>query len=129
MPKTILVAEDEKDLSSVLSARFKDEGYRVLVAGDGEVAISMALEENPDLILLDIIMPKIDGASVLKRLRQEEVTKQTPIILLSNLSSGEKVDQAKDQDVTDYLIKTDWSIDDIVDRVKRALSTAPKAQV
>lgn len=118
--KKILIVEDDSVLSWVLIKKFKKEGFSVLLAKNGEEGLDVALKEHPDLILLDIIMPKMDGITVLKRLRVHQWGSSVPIILLTNLSSV-AVDQDVQDDVCEYLVKADWDIGEVVKKVKTEL--------
>ncbi|MFA6105227.1 MAG: response regulator [Patescibacteria group bacterium] len=122
MKKKLLIVEDERTLLKVLKERFSKEGYEVSTAGDGAVALEMALTDHPDLILLDIVMPIMDGMTVLKKLRGNEWGKDVPVVLLTNLNIADKVADALDRGVYDYLVKSDWSLEDIVTKVNERLS-------
>jgi len=116
------IVEDDRPLLSVLSERFTNEGYKVLSAITGEEGLDLALKHRPDLILLDIVMPKMDGLTMLKKLREDSWGKTANVILLTNLSADEKITKAVTElEPSYYLIKTDWKMDDIVERVKSAL--------
>lgn len=119
--KTILIVEDEKPLQQVLGAKLSHDGFSILQAADGEMGLSTALEKHPDLILLDIVMPKMDGITMLKKLRQDDWGKTVPILVLTNLSDEEKITQSISNNVFDYLIKTNWRLEDVVQKVKETL--------
>lgn len=119
--KRILIIEDNKDLILLLSEVFKKEGMDVSVAVDGEKGLILSLEEKPDMILLDIILPKMDGITMLKKLREDKEGKNIPVIVLSNLSSAEDLSEAMEIGVYDYLVKKDWELEDIVAKVKKTL--------
>ncbi|MFO0702771.1 MAG: response regulator [Candidatus Andersenbacteria bacterium] len=118
--KTILIAEDEPALSRVLSERVRGLGYKVLVARDGEQAIEQCRTGKPDLVLLDIIMPKKSGFDVLEALRAQ-LKSHVPVIVLSNLNRPTDIETAKNFEVTKYLTKSDVSLRDIVADVRRTL--------
>jgi len=86
---------------------------------DGEEGLFSALNARPDLILLDILLPKIDGLTLLKTLRKDEWGKNVPVIILSNLSEPSNVAAAIDADVHEYLVKTDWKIADVIKRIRK----------
>jgi len=119
--KKILIVEDETPLRGALVSKFTRENFTVLEAKDGMEGLEVAKKDHPDLILLDIIMPKIDGLSMLHILREDEWGKSVPVILLTNLSDAEKVSQATKEGVYDYLVKSDWHIDDVVKKVREKL--------
>ncbi|MCK5356972.1 MAG: response regulator, partial [Elusimicrobiales bacterium] len=99
----------------------EDAGYEVLTASDGQSGLDAAIAKKPDLILLDIMMPKMDGMTMLKKLRQHPNGKRVPIIILTNLSSEEKLIEANKEGVTDYFIKSDWEIEELPDLVANKL--------
>lgn len=118
----IEVVEDDRPLLSVLSERFNAEGFKVITAITGEEGFDLAIKNKPDLILLDIVMPKMDGLSMLKKLRDDPWGKKARVILLTNLSADEKITKAVTElEPECYLVKTDWKMDDIVERVKSSL--------
>ena len=121
--KTILIAEDEAAMLSALSKKFTSEGFDVLEAKDGEEAYEKALDKKPDLVMLDIIMPKIEGIEVMKKIRGvRQWGGEVPIIMLTNLSDADSVSEAAKFRVYDFLVKTDWKLDDIVNLVKVKLN-------
>jgi DNA-binding response OmpR family regulator len=121
--KLLLVVEDEISLAQALEKKFSSENFEVLIAKDGEEGLAVALEMHPEIILLDIIMPKVDGITVLKKLREDSWGSTVPVIMLTNLSDAEKVAEATESGVYDYLVKSDWKIEDIVKKVNEKLST------
>lgn len=110
----ILVVEDEEAISDVLSERLKNEGFAVVVASDGEQGLAMAESEKPDLILLDILMPKKGGLSMLQELRASEYGKNIPVMMLTNLSDTEDVNKALEAGAFGYMVKADWKIAEVV---------------
>jgi DNA-binding response OmpR family regulator len=122
----ILIVEivgDDRPLLSVLTERFTNEGYKVISAITGDEGLDLALKNKPDLILLDIVMPKMDGLTMLEKLRKDPWGKTANVILLTNLSADEKITKAVTElEPLYYLIKTDWKMDDIVERVKSVLN-------
>lgn len=117
----ILIVEDEEDLRQLIKTKLTSEGFDVLEAENGKVGLEMALSHRPDIILLDIIMPVMDGLSMLRELRQNEHEKKVPVIILSNLNEAEKIDEGLEENVYDYLVKSDWEPDDIVDLIRKKL--------
>ncbi len=120
--KKILIVDDEALVVKVITAKLKREGFLVDAAYDGEDALQKVAKEKPDLILLDIIMPKLDGISVLKRLKKQDSTKNIPIIILTNLYDDKKVADVLQAGNTEYLIKVEHPVKDIIRRVKEKLS-------
>ena len=117
----ILLIEDEEMLANMYETKFKNEGYNIRKALDGETGLKMAREEKPDLILLDIIMPKLDGFSVLKKLKEDPKTKSVPIVLLTNLGQDEDVKKGQALGAEGYLVKANLTPAQVVDKVKQYL--------
>ncbi len=118
--KKILIVEDDKSFLWILRQSFEAEGFSVIFASDGESGLDMAEKEKPDLILADILLPKIDGITMAKKIREKDPKQQ--IIFLTNLKDiehiGEAVEIGKE---ADYIIKSDMHIDQIIDVVKKRL--------
>lgn len=123
-PKKILIVEDEIPLREALVDKLTREGFDALEAKNGEEGLQAALKEKPDLILLDIIMPVMDGMTMMKKLREDEWGKKVPIILLTNLSATEEriVKGIVENEPAYYLVKSDWKIGDVVKKVKERLA-------
>lgn len=121
--KTILVIEDERAMLQVLVDRFTDEGFSILEAKNGEEGLECAFKKHPDLILLDIILPKMDGITMLKKLRVDNWGKDVPVIILTNLNHMGTIVEALENGVYDFLVKTDWKLEDVVERVKERLGS------
>lgn len=120
--KKILIIEDDNSIASALVLKISGAGYQVTVAEDGEQGLQKALSEKPDMILLDIILPKMDGMTLLENLRQDEWGKTVPVIILSNLGTGDELTRSKKNGVKEFLIKTDWTLDDVVQKIRENLS-------
>ena len=116
--KKILFIEDEDTLQKALGGFLKDAGYEVVNALDGEIGLELALSENPDLILLDIVLPKINGFEVLKELKQKEETKDIPVIVLTNMENIEDIDKIIQLGATTYMIKTEYKLEEVIEKVK-----------
>ena len=121
--KTILIVEDEPSVINSLTDKLSIAGYSTITAENGEIALVKALDEKPDLILLDLILPKVDGLTFLKKLRENPWGKYAKVIILTNLSDSEKIEEAQSRNVFDYLIKTAWSLDDVLNKVNEYLSS------
>ena len=124
MPKKknrVLLVEDEKMLADMYATKFTMDGYDTNTAYDGEAGFAKAKELLPDIILLDIIMPKIDGFGVLKMLREDESTKKIPVILLTNLGQDEDIKKGKQLGAADYFIKANHTPAEIVGKVRGIL--------
>ncbi len=101
----ILIADDDRIAVRIVSERLKSRGYDVVSAADGDQAIQKALEAKPDLILLDVLMPNLDGYATLERLRQIEETKRIPVIMLTAKSHAKDVVKATSVGAVDYVVK------------------------
>jgi len=119
--KKILIIEDEETLQKALSQYLEEENFEVFSAMDGEKGLEMVKKEKPDLILLDIILPKKDGFQVLEEIKQNEVTKNIPVILLTNLESIDDIQKAFDKGATTYLVKSEYKLEDIVKKINETL--------
>jgi DNA-binding response OmpR family regulator len=119
--KIILIIEDEAPLRKALYDKLEFEGFSALEAKDGEEGLKVALENHPDLILLDIIMPKMDGFILLDKLRQDPWGKDAPVIILTNLNDSNYVLKSFRNDVYEYVVKTDIKIDNLVSKIKEKL--------
>ncbi len=121
--KNILVVEDEISVLNALADKLEREDFKVFKAKNGEEGLKSALENRPDMILLDLMMPKMDGIEMMRRLREENVYgRKVPIIILTNLSADDKITWAVAKDEPAYyLIKSDWKIEDVVDKVRDTL--------
>ena len=120
----ILIVEDEVSMLNALRDKFTREDFAVFEAKNGERGLEIALREHPDLILLDIAMPVMDGMTMMKKLRQEnDWGKKVPIILLTNLNEDDKINiRITEDEPAYYLVKSDWKIDDVVKKVRERLS-------
>lgn len=117
----IEIVEDEEQILKILSEKFAREGFETVEAADGEDGLKQALGHKPDLILLDLLMPRMDGIAMLNKLREDAWGKDVPVIILTNLNDREKIAAATENKAFDYLIKADWRLDDIVRKVKQRL--------
>jgi len=118
---TILVIEDEPTLQKTLQEILTQEGFIVLSASDGELGLELALKHKPDLILLDLILPKKDGFEVLKELKADEITREIPIVILTNLEGSIDVQRALELGATTYLVKANYELEDVIEKVKGAI--------
>lgn len=124
MPKTtnhrkkVLIVEDETVLLEIFADKFISEKFDVSQSTTAEEGIVLALKNKPDLILLDIILPKMDGLTMLKMLREDSWGKTVPVIILSNVTDQEKISEAMKLGVYDYIIKTNLILNDLVKQVK-----------
>lgn len=119
--KKILLVEDDDTLASVYQTRLQAEGFQIRRVPNGEEALAVAIEYKPDIILLDIMMPKVSGFDVLDILRNTPETVNTKIIMMTALSQESDRKRAEDMGVDDYLVKSQVVIADVVDRIKSHL--------
>src|SRR5882762_7781224 len=112
--KKILIVEDEAPLLKVLTDRFTQEGFVVSQAKDGAEGYKKALESDPDIILLDILLPLVSGLDVLEKIKQNPKGKNIPIIILTNLNDAVTINSAMKKGVFDYFVKSDWNLEDLV---------------
>jgi len=119
--KKILFIEDEPTLQKTLGRALEQEGFEILSALDGEIGITKAKESKPDLILLDLILPKMDGFEVLKRLKENEETKDIPVIILTNLENPEDIEKVLSLGATTYLVKANYDLEEVIDKIEDML--------
>jgi DNA-binding response OmpR family regulator len=117
----VLLVEDDKMIIDMYTLKFTQEGYDVTQAENGKDGLELAKKNNPDIILLDIILPQMDGFTVLKELRANESTKKTPVVLLTNLGQDGDVKKGLELGANDYLIKANFTPSQVVDKVKSVL--------
>jgi DNA-binding response OmpR family regulator len=117
----LLIIEDDAVLRKALSEYLESEGFEVITAEDGEVGESLATTEKPDLILLDIVLPKKDGYQVLREVKANPETTHIPIVLLTNLGSVDDVEKALELGATTYLVKSDYRLEEITEKIKEIL--------
>lgn len=118
----VVIVEDEKMLADMYTTKFTMEGFEASKANDGMAGLALAKEVKPDIILLDVIMPKLDGFGVLKELRQDATLKKTPVILLTNLGQDEDIKKGKQLGATDYFVKANHTPAEVVTKVKSVLA-------
>ncbi len=119
--KIVVLIEDEEMLSNMYETKFIKEGFNIKKALDGETGFKLVQEENPDLILLDIIMPKLDGFSVLRKLKEDPKTKNVPVVLLTNLGQDEDIKKGTKLGAVGYLVKANLTPAQVVEKVKEYL--------
>lgn len=123
--KTILIVEDEAVLREAMKEKLTNSGFDTHTAEDGEEGLKIALEKHPDLILLDILLPKMDGMTMLKKLREEnDWGRNARVILLTNVDNPDMVAEGLKigfDESYDYLVKTNWTLDEVVKKVKNKL--------
>ena len=118
----ILIIEDDEFLSGMYITKFTKEGFKVIFSEDGEDGIKKAKQEKPDLILLDILLPSMNGFDVLKRLKEDGSTAIIPVIILTNLSQDSDIKKGYELGAVDYLVKVYNIPSEVVDKVKKRIS-------
>jgi len=121
MEKTILIVEDDKFLRELIGQKLIKEGYKTTEAIDGEDGMKKIKEEKPDLVLLDLILPGIDGFEVLSRIKDDPAFSKIPVIILSNLGQKDDVEKGLKLGAVDYLIKAHFTPGEIIDKIKKAI--------
>jgi DNA-binding response OmpR family regulator len=117
----ILIIEDDRFLRELIAKKLKNEGYEVAEAIDGEEGLKRIKEEKPDLVLLDLILPGIDGFEVLAKAKEDPNIAQIPVIILSNLGQREEVERGLKLGAIDYLIKAHFTPGEIIEKIKNIL--------
>lgn len=123
MAQKILIVEDEEVLLEVLKKKLENEGYDVLIAKDGEEGLKKFREEGPDLVLLDIIMPRMGGFEVMREIVKDPDLAKIPIIIISNSGQPIEIEEATKLGAVDYLIKAEFSPEDVVKKIRQNLAT------
>lgn len=117
----ILLVEDDVFLGNIYKTKFTMEGFNISLAENGEQGLKEALKKKPDLILLDILLPKMDGFTVLNKLKADDTVKNIPVILLTNLGQKDDVEKGLDMGAVDYLIKAHFKPSEVVEKVRQVL--------
>jgi len=121
MAKKILIIEDDKFLRELIFRKLINEGYDVKEAVDGEDGLKIAEKEKPDLILLDLILPEMDGFEVLAKIKEKPALSQIPVIILSNLGQREDIEKGLSMGAVDYLIKAHFTPAEIVEKIRNVI--------
>ncbi|MBU2109353.1 response regulator [Patescibacteria group bacterium] len=116
--KTILIIEDDTFFQNLISKKLVNEGFEVLVASDSRQALSILEEKKPNLIVLDLILPVLDGFGILSIIKKDEKTKDIPVIILSNLGQKEEIEKAIALGAVDFMIKVNFTPEEIVRKIK-----------
>ncbi len=121
MTKKILFIEDESALQKAVTRVLSETGYEMVSALDGVIGLELAKKEKPDLILLDLILPRMDGFAVLESLKKDLETQAIPVVVLSNLETSEDVERIMALGALAYLVKANYGLEEIVQKVKEFL--------
>jgi len=117
----VVIVEDDSSILKMYQTSLQNDGYDVVVANNGEEGVELIKKEKPDIILLDIMMPKMDGFATLEQLKSETATKKIPVIMLTNLSQDEDKQRSKKLGVVDYLVKSDFTPMQVSEKIKKHL--------
>lgn len=120
--KKILFIEDESALQKIFGDILEREGYKIVSAVDGEEGLRLVRTEKPDLILLDLILPKINGFDVLKQLKGSVALKDIPVIVLTNLEGMGDIEKALELGATTYLVKANYTLEEVLQKIKKAFN-------
>ena len=120
--KKILFIEDEEVLQKTAGDTLREAGFEVLSALDGEIGLRLAKNKNPDLVILDLVLPKTNGFEVLKTLKETQETARIPVIVLTNLEAMEDIQKALSLGATTYLVKANYTLQELVEKVKSVLA-------
>lgn len=115
----VLLIEDDQILSKVVNEELKEAGFEVSEANDGEEGLKLAQSKKPDLILTDVLMPKMDGFGVLEGLKKSPITKEIPVIMLTMLGTDEDIKRGLKLGANDYIVKSQHAVTEIIDKVKK----------
>jgi len=119
--KKILVVEDDPMISSMYKTKFEADGFDVFIADNGVVGLELARKEKPDIIMLDVILPQLDGFSVLDQIKKDESIKNIPVIMLTNLGTEEDKKKGETMGALDYLVKASLTPGQVSEKIKKAL--------
>lgn len=117
----ILIAEDDKFLSNAYRVKLVKEGFDIKIAADGREVLQFLTEFSPDVIILDLVMPGMDGFAVLQEMKKNDVYKNIPVIVASNLGQKEDLERAKALGAVDYVIKNDLSMSELIAKIRAIL--------
>jgi CheY-like chemotaxis protein len=121
MAKKVLIIEDEEILSKLLKNKLIDQGYEAEIAADGQEGIAKTKSWAPDLILLDIIMPKVNGFEVLENIKKDPALNKIPVIIVSNSGQPVELERAQKLGAVDWLVKTEFDPEEVIDKVIRQI--------
>lgn len=117
----ILIVEDDPLIVKIYSTRLKADGHEIFTAENGEDGIRQAIQHEPDLVVLDVMMPRMDGFGVLQKIRSDERLAKTPIIMYSNLSNEDEIQRAKKMGATEFIVKANLSPNQVIAKLKEYL--------
>lgn len=119
----VLLVEDDTFLANIYKTKFEMENFKVTVAENGESGLEEMKKKQPQIVLLDILLPKLDGFAVLEKMKADKELKEIPVILLTNLGQKDDVEKGLEMGAVDYLIKAHFKPSEVVEKVKKILKT------
>ena len=119
--KKILIVEDDSMISSMYQTKFEADGFEVFIADNGVIGLELAKKEKPDIVMLDVILPQLDGFSVLEEIKKDQATKKIPVIMLTNLGTEEDKIKGEKMGALDYLVKASLTPGQVSEKIKKAL--------
>lgn len=120
--KKVLVVEDDVALRNLVVSKLNYEGFKCLVANNGEEGLKLALKDTPNIIILDILMPKMNGIEMLKKLREDKRGTNVPVVLLTNDTDPDHLKEAYKNNASPYITKSDWNLNDMVALINKKIS-------
>lgn len=120
--KKVLIIEDDSFLQGLEASKLKKASYDIITASTGEEGMAKINEAGVDLVLLDLVLPKFDGFEILKKIRETESLKKLPVIVFSNLSEDKDIKKAEELGATDFMVKSNFTLDELVERINKILS-------
>jgi two-component system alkaline phosphatase synthesis response regulator PhoP len=118
---SVLIVEDDTMISNMYKLKLENDGYRVITADNGADGLTAAKEKKPDIVLLDIILPQLDGFSVLKEIKGEEKTRKIPVVMLTNLGTEEDIEKGKQFGAEGYIVKANYTPAQVSEEIKKYL--------
>ncbi len=122
MSKKILIIEDDTFLQGLVATKLTKEGYEISTASNGEEAVRVANEKSPDIILLDLVLPNMDGFEVLEKIRKTELLAKTPVIVFSNLAEEKDMAKALELGASQYMVKSNFTLDELAEKIREVLA-------
>ncbi|PCI19064.1 response regulator [Candidatus Wolfebacteria bacterium] len=119
--KKILIVEDDSFLQGLASRKLSTQGYEILIASNSSEGFKVLEDQKPDLILLDLLLPEVDGFEFLEKIRANEAQKDIPVIVFSNLSEEKDIERAQGLGIVDYMVKASFTLDELSDKIKKYL--------
>jgi DNA-binding response OmpR family regulator len=127
--KKIVIVEDAELIAQLLERRLRAEGYYIFVAKDGEEGLETIQREKPDLVLLDIVLPGMNGFQIIEQLKKDRLLRDMRIIIISNSGQSEEIEYAKEIGVSDWLVKTEFDLQEVIEKVRKCIGPGDEQRV